>query len=156
MKLQKQVKASLEKYNQQMTKQANKHRRQMHLEVGYAVWLSTRNLALPQGFSRKLAARWIGPYKVLQAVGPVAYKLELPAELSGLHPVFHISLLKPVEGTVEPRQPVFRPESEDAEYEVDRIVAKRKHRNQWEYLVVWKGYAAHEAMWEPLSNLGSA
>ncbi len=140
-----------------MSMQANKKRRNLQLEVGAPVWLSTRNLQLPTGLSRKLAARWIGPYKVLEQIGQVAYRLELPKELSAMHPVFHISLLKPVEGTVEPRQPVFTAEDDDtAEYEVDRILAKRKHRNSWEYLVLWKGYAAHEATWEPLSGLGNA
>ncbi len=127
----------------------------MQLEVGSKVWLSIRNLSLPQGFSRKLAARWIGPYTVLQQIGPVAYKLELPEELSALHPVFHISLLKPVHGEVEPRAPVFRVDTDVTEYEVDRVIAKRKYRNSYEYLVMWKGYAAHEATWESLANLSN-
>ena len=51
---------------------------------------------------------------------------------------------------------MFIVDEDVAEYEVDRILAKRPHRNTWEYLVLWKGYAAHEATWEPLSNLGNA
>ena len=45
----------------------------MELDVGSRVWLSSRNLQLPPGFSRKLAARWIGPYTVQARIGPVAY-----------------------------------------------------------------------------------
>jgi hypothetical protein len=42
----------------------------------------------------KLAPRYIGPFKVLEWKGEVAYRLELPPSLSGVHDVFHVSQLK--------------------------------------------------------------
>ncbi|GKE87999.1 hypothetical protein Tco_1565474, partial [Tanacetum coccineum] len=42
----------------------------------------------------KLNPRYIGPLKILERIGPVAYKLELPEELSNVHSTFHISNLK--------------------------------------------------------------
>ena len=42
----------------------------------------------------KLAPKYIGPFKVLERRGEVAYQLELPESLSGVHDVFHVSQLK--------------------------------------------------------------
>jgi hypothetical protein len=42
----------------------------------------------------KLASRFIGPFKILEKRCEVAYQLELPSELSDVHDVFHVSLLK--------------------------------------------------------------
>jgi hypothetical protein len=42
----------------------------------------------------KLAPRYIGPYKVLKRVGVVAYRFELPEEMSDIHPVFHVSQIR--------------------------------------------------------------
>ena len=44
----------------------------------------------------KLAPRYVGPYPVIQRIGELAYKLQLPEELTGVHPVFHVSQMKPM------------------------------------------------------------
>ncbi len=57
-----------------MTRVANRVRRDSSHAVEEKVWLATKNLPLKLG-TRKLAAIWAGPFKVLGCVGPVAYRL---------------------------------------------------------------------------------
>ncbi|KAD1469151.1 hypothetical protein E3N88_42776 [Mikania micrantha] len=46
------------------------------------------------GKKGKLAPRYVGPFKILERIGKVTYKLELPPELSNVHPTFHVSNLR--------------------------------------------------------------
>ena len=46
----------------------------------------------------KLSPRYIGPFEVLKRVGEVSYELALPPGLSGVRPVFHVSMLKRYHG----------------------------------------------------------
>lgn len=46
------------------------------------------------GKAAKLAPRFIGPFKIIERIGSVAYKLELPPHLGKMHDVFHISVLR--------------------------------------------------------------
>ncbi|KAD4585761.1 hypothetical protein E3N88_23362 [Mikania micrantha] len=46
------------------------------------------------GKKGKLAPRYVGPFEILDRIGPVAYKLQLPQELGGVHDTFHVSNLK--------------------------------------------------------------
>ena len=54
----------------------------------------------------KLSPKYYGPYKVLQNIGTMAYKLELPAS-SRVHPIFHVSCLKKVIGDKIPFQTIL-------------------------------------------------
>ena len=63
--------------------------------MGDKVYLSTRNLGLThlKHSSGKLQERFIGPYSILERISRYTYKLQLPKNMSRLHPVFPVSLL---------------------------------------------------------------
>ena len=63
---------------------------------GELVWLKVSPMKWVMRFGKrgKLSPRYIGPFEVLQGVGEVSYELVLPPGLSGVHPVFHVSMLK--------------------------------------------------------------
>ena len=46
------------------------------------------------GNKGKLSPRYIGPYEIIEKIGPLAYKLALPPELARIHDVFHVSMLR--------------------------------------------------------------
>jgi hypothetical protein len=74
---------------------ANKRRRPLQFEVGDHVYLKVSPMKGVKriGVKGKLSPRCIGPFPILEKCGKVAYKLELPSSLAGVHDIFHISQL---------------------------------------------------------------
>nr|GEV82949.1 putative reverse transcriptase domain-containing protein [Tanacetum cinerariifolium] len=79
-----------------MKSYANVRRKPLEIQVGDRVMLKVSPWKGVIRFGKwgKLNARYIGPFKVLAKVGTVAYKLELPQQLSRVHSTFHVSNLK--------------------------------------------------------------
>ena len=75
---------------------ADAKRKEVTYEVGDRAYLRVSPLRGIKrfGIKGKLAPRFVGPYTILERRGEVAYQLELPESLSGVHDVFHVSQLK--------------------------------------------------------------
>ena len=90
------LKENLQRAQHRMKQQADKGCSDKHYSVGDWVWVelhSYRQQSVSRRTCPKLAKRFFGPYKIVEQVGVVAYKLELPVTAC-IHPVFHVSLLK--------------------------------------------------------------
>jgi hypothetical protein len=94
------LKQHLTEAQNRMKQQADQHRIEREFAEGDMVFLRLqpyRQNSIATRRSMKLAPRFYGPFRILNRVGKVAYRLELPAD-SAVHPVFHVSCLKKVIG----------------------------------------------------------
>ena len=93
-----------------MKQQADQHHSERSFDVGDWVFLQPqpyKKMSLKQAKKdNKLSPKYYGLYKVLQKIGTMAYKLELPTA-SRVHPIFHVSFLKKVIGDKLPVQTIL-------------------------------------------------
>ena len=108
------------------------------------------------GKKGKLALRYIGPFEIQSKVGEVAYRLVLPPELSRIHPVFHVSMLrKYISDPSHVLQPQAVELSEDLTYEeypvaiVDRQVVEQLRTKEIPMVeVLWSNHTVEDCTWE--------
>ncbi|GJZ38017.1 reverse transcriptase domain-containing protein [Tanacetum coccineum] len=91
-----QIRQRLQATRDRQRSYANVRRKTLEFQVGDRVMLkvSPRKGIFRFGKRGKLNPRYIGPFRILERIGPGAYKLELPEELSNVHNTFHVSNLK--------------------------------------------------------------
>ena len=98
--------------------------------------------------TKKFSEKYLGPFKVVEKVRSLSYKLQLPDYLRQIHPVFHVSQLEPatenlIPNRYQPPPPPIKID-EEVEYEVaevlDSKIDRRFRRNPLRYYVRWTGY----------------
>ncbi|GJY21673.1 putative reverse transcriptase domain-containing protein [Tanacetum coccineum] len=137
---------------------ANKRRRPIEFNVGDFVMLKVSPWKGVMQFKNKgkLSPRFIGPFKILKRVGEVAYTLELPEEMRGIHNTFHVSYLRKCladESSVITLDEVeINPESTFQEEPITILVRKSRQLRNKEISLVkveWKHRKGTSVRWEP-------
>ncbi|KAA8546750.1 hypothetical protein F0562_003179 [Nyssa sinensis] len=151
------LRRNLQLAQERMKSQANQHRREVSFNIGDYVYLKLqpyRQTSIAFRGSLKLSPRFYGPYKVIERIGPVAYKLDLPVG-SLIHDTFHVSLLRKHLGTIAPTSPDLPPVAADSTIlpQPESILARRevqkgKYRPKSEVLIKWVGTPVEDATWE--------
>jgi hypothetical protein len=138
---------------------ADKQRKeQPTFNIGDKVWLLRRNVRTTRP-SDKLDYKRLGPFTITAQIGPVAFRLQLPASMK-IHNVFHTSLLEPyyhstIPGRKEKAAPPVYIEDQE-EWEISSILDSKLIHGKLHYLVDWKGYGPEERTWEPEENITHA
>ena len=90
------IRSRLKEAQDRQKSYAGKRRKDLKFEVEDRVFLklSPWKGVVCFGKRGKLTPRYIGPFEIVERIGPVAYRLDLPEELSRVHNVFHISMLR--------------------------------------------------------------
>jgi len=125
---------------------------------GDRVLLSTKDLVFKKKPAKKLTEKYIGLYVIEEVVLPNTVKLRLPISMR-IHPVVNVSQIVQYKEQVkgqkkEEGKPIEVEEVE--EWEVEKILNKKKIRGVEKYLVWWKGFMAEEDTWERKENLKNA
>ncbi|PWA81057.1 hypothetical protein CTI12_AA191120 [Artemisia annua] len=144
------------KAQDRMRNQANTKRRELSFQEGDYVFVKIqpyRQKTLAKRRYEKLSPRFYGPYRILRKVGPVAYKLELrPA--ARIHPVFHVSMLKPAHGSFPstPAPPLPITKDWEVDLQPSSVLAHcwviEAGQPVLELLILWCHRPAEEATWE--------
>ena len=141
---------------------ADKRRRPLEFQVGDRVLLkvSPWKGVVRFGKKGKLSPRFVGPFTIVKRVGPVAYQLELPEEMKGIHDVFHVSNLRksladetlqmPLEDVVVDEKLRFVEQPMKIE---DRQTRKLKRKEISLVKVKWNSRRGPEYTWELESEM---
>jgi transposase InsO family protein len=146
------AKSLLQAAQQRQKHFADKRRREVQFAVGDLVMLDTKHIKLRTPGAHKLMPKYIGPFKVLDTCGPVAYRLQLPDVMRRMHPVFHVSLLHKYreDGRRQPPPPPISFGEEDW-FEIESILGERVitkgRRKVTQYLCAFKGYGPEDNEW---------
>jgi hypothetical protein len=135
---------------------ADKRRRPLEFQVGDYVYLKVTPMKKKRfEIKKKLAARFVGSYQIIEKKGLVAYKLQLPEAMSSIFLVFHVSQLKKClrvpEERIEPQGIHFKSDLEYCEQPFRALDTKyRVTQNKvvTTYRIQWSHHDEGDATWE--------
>ncbi|WVZ80302.1 hypothetical protein U9M48_027792 [Paspalum notatum var. saurae] len=136
---------------------SDKRRRPLVFEEGDHVYLRVSPMKGVHrfGVKGKLAPRYVGPFKITERCGSVAYRLELPPHLAAVHDVFHVSQLKKClrvpEDEIDTSQIQIEPDLTYEEHPIKILDQKQRATRRRAinfYKVQWSNHSEEEATWE--------
>ena len=150
---------ALKKVQEDMKRQTDRERKETEdWKKGDKVLLSTKDLVLEERLARKLVDRYVGPYIIEEVVSTNTVKLRLPTSMR-IHPVVNVSQIiqykEQVEGQKRKEEKPIEVEGVK-EWEIEKILNKRKIRGVDKYLVRWKEFTAEHDIWKRKEDLGNA
>ncbi|GKF60515.1 putative nucleotidyltransferase, ribonuclease H, partial [Tanacetum coccineum] len=140
----------------------DRHRRELEFNPGDRVFLKVSPCRGVRrfGIKGKLSSRFIGPFEILDCIGEVSYRLVLPPQLSHVHNVFHVSLLRgynyhPLHVVSYPLDQIREDLSfvEEPEAILDRQDRVMRNKTIPFVKILWKNHPEREATWETKESM---
>ena len=152
-----QIRGRIKEAQDRQKSYADARRTELQFEIGNKVFLkvSPSKGITRFGIKGKLRPRFIGPYEILDRIGPVAYQLALPPSFGNVHNVFHVSQLRKY--VFDPKHVIHQEEIDinpDLSYEerpeaiLDRKEQHLRNKTITAVKVMWKHHGQEEATWE--------
>ena len=162
--LQKELKSQLESAQKRYSASADRNRIDPPVfKIGDKVYLRSDHIRTTRP-TRKLAEKYLGPFPIIRQPGTHSYTLQLPNDLRGIHPVFHVSQLEPaipnaIPNRIQDPPPPVQVE-DGVEYEISQVLDSKFDRRfrscPLRYLVKWSGYEGTDEETSWLSALDLA
>ncbi|KAL5577228.1 hypothetical protein UlMin_018927 [Ulmus minor] len=136
---------------------ADRRRKPLEFAIGDKVFLKVAPMKGVMRFGKrgKLSPRFVGPFEILERIGDLAYRVALPPAMSGIHNVFHVSMLRKYTpdpshvlsyDTLDLRQDLTFEESPVRI--LDREERELRQKKIRLVKVLWKNHEVEEATWE--------
>nr|GFC37126.1 putative reverse transcriptase domain-containing protein [Tanacetum cinerariifolium] len=152
-----QIKERLKIARDRQKSYADKRRKPLEFSIDDKVLLkvSPRKGVVRFGNRSKLSPRYVGPFEIVERIGPVAYRLHLPQELVGVHDTFHVSNLKKCLADVNLHIPLDEVKVDDKLHFVEEPIeildhGVKKLKRRWIPIVKvrWNSRRGPEFTWE--------
>ena len=158
-KVHEEAETALRKIQEEMKRYTDRGRKETEVwKKEDRVLLSTKDLVFKERPSKKLTEKYMGPYAIEEVVLSNAVKLQLPSSMR-IYPVVSVSWIvrykEQVKGQKKEEGKPVEVEGVE-EWEVEKVLNKKKIRGIERYLIRWKGFTAEGDTWEKKENLKNA
>ena len=140
---------AIEKAQKAYKRYADQGQQDLSFAIGDKVWLESYNLSTDAP-SKKLAAKRLGPYTILELVGPASYRLDIPVSWK-VHNIFHVGLLSQtkedtIPGCIPASQPTVKIQDQEL-WVIDHFVNSQWFRGKFQLKIWWEDQGEEQDDW---------